>query len=103
MRNTATTTVPTDPAPHGYFTTSEMRARWCCGRTKLYDQVGEPGFPQPFRIGRTMLYPRHLIWEWEAAQQDGTVAEQLVIDMPVGVDFPALPAAKRPGPQRDGV
>lgn len=79
-----------DPAPHGYYSVAELRARWGCGRTKIYDVIHAPGFPPPLRVGRTLRFARHEVWEFEAAQlADPRVAQR-----------PALPPRRRPGPGR---
>jgi hypothetical protein len=86
---------PTDPAPFGYFTTVELKARWGkCGRTKLYEQVGAVDFPDAYRVGNTLLFPRHLVWAWE---QGNKVSAADVVDTLDETPAPSMPAAKRPG------
>lgn len=62
---TSNSKTPRDPAPDGYYTTAELRRRWGCGRTKLYEVLDSPGFPEGIVVGRTRLFPRHEVWAWE--------------------------------------
>jgi predicted DNA-binding transcriptional regulator AlpA len=69
MTTTTTTQAPpADPAPHGYYSTRDLRDRWRCGRTKLYELIDSPAFPCPVIVGRTLLFPCHEVWAWEAAE-----------------------------------
>jgi predicted DNA-binding transcriptional regulator AlpA len=79
-----------DPAPEGYYCVGDLMQRWGCGRTKAYDLIHAPEFPQPLRVGRHLRFARHQVWAYEAAQ----LAE------PGTTPLPTLPPTRRPGPAR---
>lgn len=52
----------------GYLTTDEAAALLGIVRRSVYDFAARlPGFPQPTRIGRTVLWPEEELREWRRA------------------------------------
>lgn len=49
----------------------EVLDRIGISRTSVYDLIREGKFPQPVRIGRSTLWPDHVIREWQEGVMRG--------------------------------